>query len=113
MRAYYRKKCITIDGKLYTRNGARYVMMRDFVITMYGGKCECCEEKRREFLCMDHRNGGGNKHRRALRGESSYSFLYKNRDTKFRWMRVLCLNCNGARAYRGYCPHEREREAQG
>lgn len=109
-RAYNKKTIAIIDGKPRTRNGARYIMMRDFVIAFYGGACECCGEDRKEFLCMDHREGGGNAHRRKI-GGNLYPWLYGHRATKFPWMRVLCHNCNMSRSCRGYCPHDRERAA--
>lgn len=33
------------------------------IITHYGGKCTCCEEKEIRFLCIDHINNDGKKHR--------------------------------------------------
>lgn len=89
----------------------------------YGGKnpiCSCpeCSENRLPFLCIDHINGGGCKHRKELCKDQ-----YSNRDGKcspgggvfYRWLRknsypsgyrVLCYNCNTARS-NGPCPvHE-------
>lgn len=84
---------------------------RNLVITHYGGKCACsgCHEIRQEFLAVDHVNGGGNKHRKEIGMTNANSFC--------RWLikndfpagfRVLCHNCNCARGYYGYCPHEKE-----
>lgn len=76
------------------------------------GPCECCGEHRREFLTIDHRNGGGNEKRRN--GEPSGPKLL----TKFRQMgwpqdlkkeyRLLCFNCNNSYGHQGYCPHNHE-----
>jgi hypothetical protein len=58
------------------------------------------------FLVVDHINGEGNKHRRAI-GRTGLSF--------YRWLRtngyppgfrVLCHTCNHAYAAYGACPHE-------
>jgi len=73
----------------------------------YGGACACCGESRHEFLSIDHIAGGGNKHRKDLGLRAGWPF--------YRWLRlnnwpkdfqVLCFNCNCARGFFGYCPHE-------
>lgn len=77
----------------------------------YGGLvCACCGEKRIEFLCIDHINGGGEKHRREIGkggGGPFYNWLRKNNYPA--GYRVLCSNCNSAIGRSGYCPHEWER----
>lgn len=71
-------------------------------------KCACCGEDDIRFLQIDHINGGGNGHRRAL-GEKSASHQLT------RWLKVnnyppgyqvLCANCNIARSVYGTCPHQ-------
>ena len=85
-----------------TRDQIRYA-----AIDAYGGKCACpgCSETNKAFLCIDHIDGGGNKHRKSI-GQSNF----------FRWLRqnnyppgfqVLCANCNQAKQWcGGVCPHE-------
>lgn len=73
----------------------------------YGGKCACCGETKPEFLAMDHIDGNGAAHRRKIKkvGLSFYRWLRTNN-----WpsgYRVLCHNCNCARGFVGYCPHEK------
>lgn len=72
-------------------------------------KCSCCGESHLEFLCIDHINGGGGKHRK-LKGNSGLSigFILK-RDGYPEGYRVLCHNCNMSNAFYGYCPHSREK----
>lgn len=82
----------------------RYRKMRTDVIRIYGNKCRCCNEKRIEFLAIDHIKGGGNKHRRAV-GNNIYLFLKKNNYPREGY-RVLCHNCNLSRGFYGYCPHK-------
>jgi hypothetical protein len=84
------------------------------VLKHYSGsppKCSCCGEPRIEFLAMDHENDDGGEHRREIKAAGSrtiYSWLKKHGyPTGFR---VLCHNCNLARGFYGYCPHEKERE---
>ena len=84
---------------------------RALILSAYGGKCACCGEKRSEFLALDHINGGGGKQRRN--GFSTSGSIYRfairlNFPTTFR---LLCHNCNSARGWYGYCPHEKERDA--
>jgi hypothetical protein len=84
-------------------------MLRLKVIEAYGSECACCGETEPAFLTLDHINGGGNKHRMEVCGNAStasfYTWVIRNgfpRDI----LRLLCYNCNCARAYVGYCPHE-------
>jgi hypothetical protein len=63
-------------------------------------------------LCIDHKNGGGNAHRRLLgKGKmcgslNFYGWLVRSGFPK--GFQVLCHNCNSAKS-RGGCPHERNR----
>ena len=76
----------------------------------YGGAlCVCCGETETAFLSIDHINGGGNKHRRAIMagkagGGQLYYWLKKNHYPL--GFRVLCLNCNFAIGHFGLCPHQ-------
>ena len=78
------------------------------VITYYGGHCACCGETRLEFLGIDHLNGNGSAHRKQIHGHI-YRWLKQNNYPKE--FRVLCHNCNMARGFYGYCPHERTESA--
>lgn len=77
----------------------------------YGGNppsCECCGESLLEFLCLDHKNGGGNKHRKTLgdpNGTGIYQWLKNNNFPE--GFRVLCYNCNNAYGHYNYCPHKK------
>lgn len=83
-------------------------------LNAYGGlHCNCpsgqCFEECLEFLCIDHINKDGSKHRKEIGGSSKfYGWLRKN---KFPLgFRVLCFNCNfamGKRNGNGHCPHEK------
>src|ERR1019366_6337475 len=89
--------------------------LRTLVFDAYGGpECACCGETRREFLQLDHMNGDGAAHRRAIKNGSTTTVM-------LRWLlkrgfppgfRVLCSNCNFSIGIRGYCPHEKEREME-
>lgn len=81
-------------------------------INHYGGKCACCGEKNIEFLVIDHVNNDGAKHRLQICGKNSggkrlYRWLKKNNYPDKPKLQVLCHNCNAAKEYYGYCPHQR------
>ena len=82
--------------------------LRDEVINEYGGKCVCCGETRREYLTIDHINGGGGKHRReiGIRGSQFYRWLKQNNYPK--GFQVLCFNCNCGKKDYGICPHNKQ-----
>ena len=82
--------------------------LRMDVLNAYGHECQCCGINNKEFLAMDHINGGGNAHRRSLHPNASaqtlYTWLRKNNYPKE--FQILCHNCNSAKAYYGGCPHK-------
>jgi hypothetical protein len=81
------------------------------VFNHYGGKCTCCGEDRIEFLCLDHVNNDGYKHKRNGRrvgGNALYYSLIKNNFATDFELQILCQNCNAAKAGYGYCPHKRD-----
>ena len=81
--------------------------IREEVLIHYGGKCVCCGEEKKEFLVLDHINGGGNEHRRKI-GLGGGSMTRWIRDNNFPdFFQVLCHNCNMSKSLYGYCPHQR------
>lgn len=79
--------------------------MKQAVIDHYGGKCSCCGESDLRFLTLDHKNGGGNKARKDIKGNE---FYYWVRDHGYpEDLQVLCFQCNcGRYINRGICPHK-------
>ncbi len=85
--------------------------LRQETIAAYGGRCACCGEDHVEFLGIDHIDGKGAEHRRALGikgGTPMYRWLRDHGYPKDNFQ-LLCHNCNQARGFYGYCPHEREK----
>jgi hypothetical protein len=80
------------------------LLLRNEVLDYYGGVCQCCGESTKEFLCIDHINGGGNKHKQITKG-SLYRWLKKNNFPE--GFQTLCHNCNQAKHIYGVCPHKR------
>ena len=71
-------------------------------------ECACCKEKELGFLCIDHINGDGAKHRREIKkgGVGMWRWLRENGYPS--GFQVLCFNCN---FYKGHytnkvCPHK-------
>jgi hypothetical protein len=80
------------------------------VFQHYGGACACCSESSIEFLCIDHINGNGNKHRRQIGSDGGSSFyLWLKRNGFPEGFQVLCHNCNMAKSCYGACPHRKEK----
>lgn len=75
------------------------------IINIYSNgtnKCNCCGENFLLFLTIDHINGDGHKHRKAV-GYNVYSWL--KRANYPQGFRVLCWNCQfGAYRNNGRCP---------
>lgn len=86
---------------------AARAQLREEVLAHYGNACACCEERRTEFLTIDHVDGDGAAHRRQIGQSATYAWLRRQGFPD--GFRVLCANCNWSRGLFGYCPHERER----
>lgn len=82
--------------------------LKNEVLDGYGARCTCCGETNRGFLSVDHVNGGGTAHRKAVGGGIMLyvDIIRKGFPEDFQ---VLCFNCNLGRAYNlvneGVCPH--------
>ena len=83
---------------------------RDVLSHYSDGKlvCACCGESTFEFLCIDHINGGGTKHRKSLPHHDIYRHLISENFPP--GYRVLCHNCNHCYGHYGYCPHQKDHE---
>jgi hypothetical protein len=67
-------------------------------------KCACCDEMELAFLALDHKGGGGGKHRRELKGKSPYAWVSEQGYPE--GFQVLCHNCNMSIGLYGFCPHQ-------
>lgn len=75
------------------------------VYSHYGSVCSCCGEGNQGFLSIDHVNGGGFQHRRAVGGGLAILYDIKKRGFPPDFQ-VLCFNCNlGRQLNGGTCPH--------
>ena len=76
------------------------------VFTAYGSSCACCGEGNPAFLSIDHVNGGGRAHRKAVGGGVAIllDIIKRRFPADFQ---LLCYNCNLGRAFNGgTCPHK-------
>ena len=92
-------------GRVRTNAKATRRRQRMRVFEAYGGACcACCGENHYEFLTIDHINGDGAAHRKQMGSKKDiYFWLEKNSFPP--GFRVLCMNCNAALGFHGYCPH--------
>lgn len=105
-RQYYRRNAEKMAE--YRKRVARD--LRYETIHKYGDRCACCGERHIEFLCIDHKDGGGTKHRESVGfGSNFYRWLKKNGYPD--GYQVLCWNCNSAKHQNGECPHQRHTKA--
>jgi len=104
-RKYQARPEIKARGKEY--QAIYRQIIRAEVLESYGGKCECCGETEKDFLGMDHINGGGREDLKRLGKGWGYSFYLYLKKEHPDHVRVLCHNCNFARGHYGTCPHER------
>jgi len=90
-------------------SSARRTRIREEVHKGYGGVCACCAEHRKEFLTIDHINGGGKEDRKKFRAAIPfYKWIIENNFPPH--LRLLCMNCNLSYGLYGYCPHQKESE---
>ena len=81
--------------------------LRNAAFEHYGGSiCVCCHEDMVGFLTIDHMNGNGNIHRRAIRTNGGHGFYQWLKNNNYPpGFQVLCYNCNMAKGVYGHCPH--------
>lgn len=90
---------------------ARYRMkLKIEVLTHYAQGvpvCYCCGENLIQFLGLDHMDNDGAEERKTMGGgHATYRWLKTNGFPE-RNYKVACQNCNSARFYYGYCPHQK------
>ena len=96
---------MSIDRKkINERLKRRRVYLRKIAIEKYGGKCTCCGESEKIFLCIDHINGGGRRHRKLMTFSNIDEWLRSKGYPE--GFRILCYNCNNAYRW-GKCPHNK------
>ncbi len=105
-KAYF-KKHSTKRGEYQTKYISK---LKAAAFLAYGGyKCVCCGTTIKEFLTIDHVNGGGAKHRKEIGRATHSTYLWLKRNNYPSNFRILCMNCNFSYGVYGYCPHNDKR----
>ena len=108
-RLYHRRYTESHLAKYRVYNKQSALRLKLEMIAAYGSKCSCCGITEHEFLTIDHVGCGrmGEKRWEQLRGGKLYRHLRRNGWPKNGYQ-LLCMNCNSALGYFGYCPHQKE-----
>jgi len=61
-------------------------------LSVLGGRCAKCGFSDERALQVDHKNGGGNSHRKQFKNQTDYYKHIINGETE--GLQVLCANCN-------------------
>lgn len=79
--------------------------LKQKLVNGYGGKCTCCGEATLQFLTIEHLNGDGQAHRKAMKSsQGTYrDIISRNFPPEYT---VLCMNCNHAKRFGNICPHQ-------
>jgi len=88
-------------------NKIKYNIEKQQVLDHYNNICSCCNITIKEFLTVDHINGGGKAHRKSI-GGAIYKWLIKNKFPS--GFQLLCYNCNFAKGHYIVCPHIKDEE---
>lgn len=103
IRIGYKQKRAPVEVQR-ARSALKTKMLRKQLLEGFGHICACCGETKKEFLALDHINGGGSAHRKLKKSHAIYREVIKLGFPKDRF-RLLCHNCNQSIGYYGYCPH--------
>jgi len=88
----------------------RYAKNKELVLKLYGNKCACCGESRKEFLTLDHINEDGANWRKRFGKSGSYFYQWVVKNNFPEDLQILCWNCNLAKHIYKICPHKVEKE---
>ena len=95
------------DRQNQLTNESNHRLIND-IIDGYGGKCACCDETRREYLSIDHKNGSGRKYTREMGSWGTQFYRWLRRNNYPEGFQVLCFNCNYGKRDYGICPHDKQ-----
>jgi len=96
------------------RDNSRDILrqLKEQVLAGYGKRCVCCGETIYEFLSIDHKYNDGADDRKRMGAKSKAASLYRTiiaEGFPDRYQ-ILCYNCNMAKGFFGYCPHQKLEE---
>ena len=76
-------------------------VIKETVITHFGGKCACCGMDEIRFLTIDHVNNDGREHRKEIGRSSLYKWLLRYDFPETYELQCLCYNCNFGKNHNG------------
>ena len=84
--------------------------LKEQVLQGYEKRCVCCGETAYEFLSVDHKYNDGAADRKRLGRKAKSGSLYKTiiKENFPDRYQIMCYNCNMAKGFFGYCPHQKE-----
>ena len=85
--------------KAYQRKAA--LDLREQVLSVYGGKCKFCGDSTPEYLQLDHVDSNPEKNAKGRRRGGRDLYIQVRREGFPKKYRLLCANCNWARARYG------------
>src|SRR5271169_1943281 len=89
---------------LYQKNYK--IALKAEMLAAYGQFCACCGEDESVFLTLDHIEGKGAAHRKAIKRAGGYAmYLYLKQQGWPEGFQVLCYNCNFVKGTGTTCPH--------
>lgn len=97
--------CHRCYDRLKRNKKLRYQKLKREVFEHYGSRCACCGEQQFEFLTIDHVNGDGAVHKRAIGRDSRKMYQWVKNNNYPDAIQILCYNCNCAKGVYGTCPH--------
>lgn len=91
-----------------TRTRNKWRELRTEIFNHYGWECQCCGEKIRQFLSLDHINNDGylDKNPNGDKKSGKELYLLVKRQGFPKKYQTLCMNCNWGKKVSGICPHK-------
>lgn len=105
MRELQRQSYHRNPKKFLDKLKTRWEIRKNEAIEKMGGKCACCGETERIFLCLDHIKGGGRREYAKAGGRHGAWKRAIAEGLPPEKYRLLCWNCNSALGMHGFCPH--------
>lgn len=87
----------------------QYERAKRVVVEAYGGKCTCCGENEIHFLTVEHKTPEALDRHRYPNGRRRTAWQLLRLIAKEGFpddITILCFNCNMARGFYGFCPHQ-------
>ena len=98
-----RRNNYKLSGKRSEITKRHHSKKRTALLSIYGGRCECCGEDNPKFLTLEHKNGDGGLERRTVNKISILNNAIKK--PNYDKYTILCYNCNCSKSQNKVCCH--------